>query len=101
MTYSDIKLVPSHALTELGWHAERMIELRASEGDEFVCKQFEVEYVDGRIRQGAGILLKETSCAWVLQGFMIYTIVAEKKMANICQQLTRVKTNNFILKRKV
>lgn len=79
VTYSDIKLVSSQALTELGWHAERMIELRPFESDEFVCKQFEVEYADHRIRQGAGILVKETSCTWIPQGFMVFSIVAEKK----------------------
>lgn len=79
VTYSDIKLVSSQALTELGWHAERMIELRPFESDEFVCKQFEVEYADGKIRQGAGIFVKETSCSWIPQGYMVFSIVAEKK----------------------
>lgn len=79
VTYSDIKLVPSQSLTELGWHAERMIELRPFESDMFLCKQFEVEYSDGSIRQGAGILVKETSCFWIPQGYMVFSIVAEKK----------------------
>lgn len=79
VTYSDIKLISSQALTELGWHAERMIELRAFESDKFICKQFEIEYADGRVRQGAGILITESSCSWIPQGFMIYCIVAEKK----------------------
>lgn len=79
VTYSDIKLVSSQALTELGWHTERMIELRPFESDKFVCKQFEVEYADGKIRQGAGILVKETSCSWIPQGYMVFCIVTEKK----------------------
>lgn len=79
VTYSDIKLVSSQGLTELGWHAERMIELRPFESDEFVCKQFEVEYADSKIRQGAGILVKETSCSWIPQGYMVFSIVTEKK----------------------
>ena len=78
VTYSDIKLVSSKALTELGWHAERMIELRPFESDIFVCKQFEIEYADGKIKEGAGILVKETSCTWIPQGFMVYSVVAEK-----------------------
>lgn len=79
VTYSDIKLVSSQALTELGWHAERMIEMRPFESDEFVCKQFEVEYADGRIKEGAGILVKETSCSFIPQGYMVFSVVAEKK----------------------
>lgn len=82
VTYSDIKLVPSQALTELGWHAERMIQLRPFESDVFVCKQFEVEYADGKIKEGAGILVKETSCQWIPQGYMVLSIVAEKKNGN-------------------
>ena len=76
VTYSDIKLVPSHALTELGWHAERMIELRPFWSDTFVCKQFEVEFGDGTIHEGAGILVAQTSAPWVPNGYMILSIVA-------------------------
>lgn len=78
VVYSDIKLVASKSLTELGWHAERMIELRPFESDLFVCKQFEIEYADGTTKTGAGILVKETSCSWIPAGFMVYSIVAEK-----------------------
>lgn len=79
VTYSDIKLVSSPALTELGWHAERMIEMRPFESDDFVCKQFEVEYADGRMKVGAGIFVKQTSCAFIPQGFMVLSVVAQKK----------------------
>jgi hypothetical protein len=79
VTYSDIKLVPSKALTELGWHAERMIELRPFESDVFICKQFEIEYPDGKTKEGAGILVRKTSCSWIPQGFMVFSIVAEKQ----------------------
>lgn len=78
VTYSDIKLVSSSALTELGWHAERMIELRPFESDIFECKQFEIEYPDGHLKKGAGIMVKETSCTWLPPGFIVYSIVAEK-----------------------
>jgi hypothetical protein len=78
VTYSDIKLIPSAALTELGWHAERMIELRPFESDAFVCKQIEVSYADGRIREGAGILVEQTSAKWVPAGHMVLALVAER-----------------------
>ena len=79
VTYSDIKLVSSASLTELGWHAERMIELRPFESDLFICKQFEIEYADGKMKSGAGILVSETSCSWIPNGYMIFCVVSEKK----------------------
>jgi len=79
VTYSDIKLVPCAALTELGWHAERMVELRPFESDSFVCKQFEVEYADGQIKEGVGILVKSTSASWVPKGSMVLAFVAQRK----------------------
>jgi hypothetical protein len=78
VTYSDIKLVPGAPLTELGWHAERMIEMRPFGEDEFLCKQFEVEYADGNKREGAGILVWKTSAHWIPQGQMVLAIVAER-----------------------
>lgn len=79
VTYSDIKLVPGAALTELGWHAERMIELRPFESDCFQCKQFELEYADGSVREGAGILVLRTSASWLPLGQMVLAIVTEKR----------------------
>jgi hypothetical protein len=78
VTYSDIRLVPGAPLTELGWHAERMIEMRPFEEDEFFCKQFEVEYADGKKREGAGILVWKTSAGWIPPGQMVLAIVAER-----------------------
>lgn len=78
VTYSDIKLIPCAALTELGWHAERMMEMSPFESDQFVCKQFEIEYANGRIREGAGILVRKTSAPWVPKGQMVIAIVAER-----------------------
>lgn len=78
VTYSDIKLVPSQALTELGWHAERMITLRPFESDVFTCKQFEVEFAEGKMWEGAGILVQKTSAEWVPKGFMVLALVTEK-----------------------
>ena len=45
-----------HVLLHPGVNYEQIL-WRAFESDD------EVEYADGRIRRGAGILLKETSCA--------------------------------------
>ncbi len=78
VTYSDIKLVKSQAMTELGWHAERMIMTKAFDSDQFVCKQFEIEYAEGRIKHGIGILVKESSAQWIPNGYMVFAIVAER-----------------------
>lgn len=79
VTYTDIKLVSCAAMTELGWHAERMIEMRPFESDTFVCKTFEVEFADGRKKEGVGILVWQTSAAWIPQGSMALAIVAERR----------------------
>lgn len=79
VTFSDIKLVSCQSLTELGWHTERMIELRPFESDIFMCKQFEVEFVDNKLKEGAGILVWKTSAYWIPKGHMIFSIVSEKK----------------------
>lgn len=79
VTYSDIKLVSCQSLTELGWHAERMIELRAFSADEFVCKQFDIEYADGKIKQGAGLLVLITSAPWVPNGYIIFSVISERR----------------------
>lgn len=79
VTYSDIKLVPSKSLTELGWHAERMIEMTPFASDTFLCKQFEVEYADNKVKEGAGILVWETSAPWIPQGYTILSIVSVRK----------------------
>lgn len=78
VTYTDIKLEACQALTELGWHAERMIELRPFDSDVFVCKHIDVEYANGRVKRGAGMLVLETSCTWIPQGYMVFCIVAER-----------------------
>lgn len=77
VTYSDLKLIASSSLTELGWHAERMIELRPFESDIFVCKQLDIEYANGHCKHGAGILLTHTSAPWIPKGFMIFSMVCE------------------------
>lgn len=79
VTYSDLKLEPCQALTELGWHAERMITLRPFESDDFVCKQFDVEYANEQVRHGAGILVRHTSCSWIPKGYMVFSMVTERK----------------------
>ena len=56
-----------------------MVELRPFESDSFVCKQFEVEYADGQIKEGVGILVQSTSASWVPKGSMVLAFVAQRK----------------------
>lgn len=73
LTISDIKLVSASALTELGWHLERMIEIRPYDSDWFIGKYIQLGKDD---RQGACILLKESSASWIPKGMMIFAMVA-------------------------
>lgn len=76
LTVSDIKLVSASALTELGWHLERMIEIRPYESDWFLAKYIQLGTDD---RQGGCILLKETSASWIPKGMMVFAMVAPFK----------------------
>lgn len=75
VAYNDIHLVPCQGMTELGWHAERMIELRPFESDVFVCKNIDVEFSEKERLVGAGIIVKETSAKWIPKGFAIFAVV--------------------------
>ena len=79
VAYNDVRLVPCQGMTELGWHAERMIELRPFESDVFVCKTIDVEYDSNNRVVGAGIIVKETSAKWIPKGYAVFSIVTELK----------------------
>lgn len=79
LTVSDIKLVSASALTELGWHLERMIEIRPYDTDWFLAKYIQLGTDD---RQGGCILLKETSANWIPKGMMVFAMVAPFKDGN-------------------
>ena len=77
ITYSALKLTPCFPLTELGWHAERMIELRNFEEDVFKVKYLTAEYPDGTIKEGAGIIV-QTPAPWLPKGVFIFAFVSLK-----------------------
>jgi hypothetical protein len=87
VTYTDIKLVSHQAMTELGWHAERMIEMRPFDSDKFVCKQLDIEYPNEVKKQGYGIFVAETSCPWLPKGFIIFSLVVEVKNGKILDSI--------------
>lgn len=79
VAYTDVNLVSCQGMTELGWHAERMIELRPFESDVFVCKQLDVDLGDDGRVVGAGIVLTKTSAKWIPVGYSVLSVVTEIK----------------------
>lgn len=64
------------ALTEAGWHIERYIEMSIFPEDRFETKYINVEYKDDSKKEGVGIIVRQTSAAFVPQGCMVFAIVA-------------------------
>jgi hypothetical protein len=64
------------AITEAGWHIERYLELSPFPEDRFETKYVNVEYKDGRVREGIGIIVRQTSAPWVPGGHLVFAIVA-------------------------
>ena len=66
-----------HALTEAGWHIERYIEMRSFPEDEVEAKYLNVEYKDGAVREGVGMVMRQTSATFVPGGHLEFALVAE------------------------
>lgn len=75
-TVTDIKLVSSAALTELGWHCERLIILRPFESDLFKAKYIHISETKDI---GGAIVLEETSAKWLPNGYFVYGLIAKRK----------------------
>ena len=71
-TEGDVK-----PLTEAGWHIERYIELCPFPEDQFEAKYLNVEYKDGALREGVGMVCRQTSAAFVPGGHLVFAIIAE------------------------
>ena len=67
----------AHAVTEAGWHIERYKELWPFPEDYFEAKYVNVEYGDGRRREGIGIIVRQTSAPFIPKGHLVFAIVAE------------------------
>lgn len=86
-----------HALTEVGWHAERYLSYMLFPGDAGTVAYITVE-VNGERREGVGIVITKTSATWVQldttvdSSMVIFAIIAEwdskandwKKAINPC-----------------
>ncbi len=66
--------VPS--ITEAGWHIDRYLELSVFPEDRLECKYLQVEYADASKIEGIGMVLRETSAAWIGKGNLVFAIVA-------------------------
>lgn len=66
----------NHAITEAGWHIDRMLTLWPYPEDVFEVKYSYIAYETGMV-EGVGLVLRQTSAAWVPQGYLICALVAE------------------------
>lgn len=66
-----------HSVTEAGWHIDRYIERSVFPEDYFECKHITVSYGDDTTRRGLGIIVRQTSAAFVPRGHIVFAIVAE------------------------
>lgn len=65
------------ALTEAGWHIDRYLAVSAWPGDVAVAAYLQVEEADGTRHEGVGLLVEQTSAAWVGEGRCVYALIAE------------------------
>lgn len=64
------------AITEAGWHIERYINMDIF-GDYMEAKYIYATERDGKVTEGLGIIVRETSAPWVPAGHIIFAIIAE------------------------
>ena len=71
------------AITETGWHAERMMSCNVFD-DLFSVKYIIAQGGSGKnanpdeIREGVGLVLKETSAPWIRANHLVFAIIALK-----------------------
>lgn len=68
-------------LTEVGWHCERYLARKVFPEDEFDVSYIRVVERDGQIREGVGLVVMQTSAAWVPDGHTVFAIIAELSSA--------------------
>jgi len=66
-----------HPITEAGWHIERYIVRSVFPEDHVEAKYINVEYKDGKKREGVGMIVRQTSASFVPGGHLVFAIVAE------------------------
>jgi hypothetical protein len=64
-------------ITEAGWLCERHISTRTFREDHYEVKYLHVDYGDDEQREGIGLILRQTSAAFVPDGHIVFAFVAE------------------------
>ena len=78
VTFNDVQTeADCKPLTELGWHAQRIIEQRVFADDYYEVKYIILEEQNYIRREGAGLILRETTSAWIPKGYLVFSIIAE------------------------
>ncbi len=65
------------ALTEAGWLCERHLMLNPFPEDRFEVKYLNVDYGEDHKKEGVGLIVRQTSAAFVPDGHIVFAIVAE------------------------
>jgi hypothetical protein len=77
ITFGDpISEEDCHSITEAGWHIERVMMMDIF-GDRIEAKYIHAAFRDGTNREGVGIIVRETSAAWLPSGHIVFSIIAE------------------------
>lgn len=64
------------AITELVWHARRAAAMSRYEGDSFAAKYIHHTIDENTVEEGAGIIVSNTSAAWVPKGHLIFAFTS-------------------------
>lgn len=77
LTFNDaISEGDCHAITESGWHIDRLLATWIWPEDRFECKYIIIDDGCG-LREGIGVVCRETSVQWLGNGKMVFAIIAE------------------------
>jgi hypothetical protein len=64
-------------ITEAGWFCERYLEFSIFPEDYFEVKYLQIDYGEGKKREGIGLIVRKTSANWLPKGHIVFAIVAE------------------------
>lgn len=67
-----------HSLTEVGWHVDRLYNIHPFDEDTFELKYINIQDQEGNIiRQGVGVIVRETSIQWIPNGKLLIALITE------------------------
>lgn len=79
LTFNDaITEGDCHSLTEVGWHVDRLLATHIFPEDIFEIRYINIQDQEGNLlRQGVGIIVKQTSVQWIKNGSMCFALLTE------------------------